>query len=77
MTMNDMQTFLQRFQQIMKNPAQYVMQNYGIDSSIANDPDTIIQKFMREGRLSQAQYNYARSMAMQMQNNPMFSQFFK
>lgn len=77
MTMNDMQTFMQRFQKMKQNPAQYVMQNYGIDSSIANNPDAIIQKYMREGRLSQAQYNYARQMAMQMQNNPMFSQFFK
>lgn len=77
MTMNDMQTFMQGFQKIKQNPAQYVMQNYGIDSSIANNPDAIIQKFMREGRLSQAQYNYARQMVMQMQNNPMFSQFFK
>lgn len=77
MTMNDMQTFMQRFQKMKQNPAQYVMQNYGIDSSIANNPDAIIQKFMREGRLSQSQYNYARQMAMQMQNNPMFSQFFK
>jgi hypothetical protein len=75
--MNDMQTFMQRFQKMKQNPAQYVMQNYGIDSSIANNPDAIIRKFMREGKLSQAQYNYAYQMAMQMQNNPMFSQFFK
>lgn len=77
MTMNDMQTFMQGFQLMKQNPAQYVMQRYGIDSSIANDPNAIIQKLMREGRLSQAQYNSARQMAMQMQNNPMFSQFFK
>lgn len=69
--------FIQQFQQFMKNPSQFMMQNFGINQNIANDPDAIINQMMREGRISQNQYNSARQMAQQMRNNPMFSNFFK
>lgn len=63
------------FGRFRSNPAEYMMNKYGIDKSIANDPDAIIQKMMQEGRLSQQQYNQARQMASQFQNSPMFRNF--
>lgn len=71
------QNFMNGFRQMAANPAQYVMSNYGISQDIANDPNAIIQKMMQEGKISQQQYNSARQAASQIQNNPMFRQFFK
>ena len=65
------------FKEMANNPAQYVMNRYGISQDIANDPNAIIQKLMNEGKISQAQINSARNMAQQIQNNPMFRQFMK
>jgi len=71
------QNFMNGFRQMASNPAQYVMSHYGISQDIANDPDAIIQKMMQEGRITQEQYNRARQIAPQIQNNPMFKQLFK
>ena len=72
-----MQNFMNDFQKMAINPAQYVMDRAGIPKDIANNPDAIIQKMMQEGKLSQAQYNAARQAAQRIQNNPMFRQLFK
>ena len=71
------QNFMTGFKEMANNPAQYVMNRYGISQDIANDPNAIIQKLMNEGKISQAQINSARNMAQQIQNNPMFRQFMK
>lgn len=71
------QNFVSQFRQVMSNPQQYVMQNLGIPQEIANNPDAIMQKMMKEGRVSQQQYNAARRAAQQIQNNPMFGQLMK
>lgn len=71
------QNFISVFKQAMTNPAQYVMKNYGISEDIANDPDAIIQNLMKSGKLSQQQYNQARQMAAQIQQNPMFGKMMK
>ena len=71
------QNFMSGFQQMMNNPQQYVMSRMGIPQNIANNPNAIIQKMMSEGRISQQQYNAAKSAAQKIQNNPMFNQFFK
>lgn len=68
------QSFMNSFKQLASNPAQYVMQRYGISQDIAGNPDAIIQKMMSEGRISQAQYNAARQAAAKIQNNPLFQQ---
>lgn len=68
------QNFMNGFQQMMCNPAQYMMQRYGIPKEIANDPNAIIQNLMSNGKLSQEQYNAARQAASRIQNNPMFNQ---
>ena len=74
---NNFQTFMNQFKQLAANPAQYVMNHYGISQDIANDPDAIIQKMMQEGKITQDQYNQARQAASQIKNNPLFSQMMK
>lgn len=72
---NNFQNFMGGFMEMMKNPAQYVMQRFGISQDIANNPNAIIQKLMSDGKVSQQQYEAARQAAAQMQNNPMFNQY--
>lgn len=69
------QNFMNGFKQMAANPAQYVMQNFGVSQDIANNPNAIIQKLMSEGRVSQAQFNAAQQAASRIQNNPMFNMF--
>ena len=71
------QQFMNGFQQMAANPAQYVMKNYGIPENIASNPDAIMQQLMNSGKVSQSQYNSARRMAAAIQNNPMFSRMMK
>lgn len=68
------QNFINSFRQLANNPAQYVTQRMGIPQEMAHDPDAIVQQWMSEGKVSQAQYNAARKAASQIQNNPMFTQ---
>ena len=73
----NMQALMNTFQQLASNPAQYAMTQWGIPQNIANNPNAILQQLMSSGRISQAQYNQARQMASQMQNNPFFKQFMR
>ena len=72
-----MQALMNTFQQLASNPAQYAMTQWGIPQNIANNPNAILLQLMSSGRISQAQYNQARQMASQMQNNPFFKQFMR
>jgi len=72
--MINIQQFMSSFSEMMKDPKQYVIKNMGISEDIADDPNKIIQKMMNDGKITQEQYNSARNMAMQIQNNPMFRQ---
>ena len=72
--MINIQQFMSSFSEIMKDPKQYVIKNMGISEDMADDPNKIIQKMMNDGKITQEQYNSARNMAMQIQNNPMFRQ---
>jgi cell fate (sporulation/competence/biofilm development) regulator YlbF (YheA/YmcA/DUF963 family) len=74
---NDFQNFISNFSQLAADPAKYAMSHFGVSQNIANNPDAIIQQMMASGRISQAQYNSARQMASQIQNNPMFKQLFR
>jgi replicative DNA helicase len=65
------------FRQFAANPAQHMMQKYGISQDIANNPNAIIQQMMSSGRISQEQYNAARNAAQRIQSNPMFGQFMR
>ena len=59
------------FQEMIRNPKEYAMKKYGLSES---DPNAVIQKLMSEGKITQEQYNMARSEALKLQNNPMFRQ---
>lgn len=67
--------FMNGFRQLANNPTQYAMQRMGIPQEMANNPDAIIQQWMSEGKVSQAQYNQARQIAPQIQNHPLFKKF--
>ena len=73
--MNNLQ-LLQQFRNFSQNPSQYVIQQFGIDPKIANNPNAIVQSLMQQGRISQAQYNNARQTANQLSQNPYFSNLF-
>lgn len=75
--MMNMQNLMSTFQQLASNPAQFAMSQWGIPQNIANNPNAILQQLMSSGRVSQAQYNQARQMASQMQNNPFFKQIIR
>ena len=74
MTNNNMFGQLATF---LRNPSQFVQNQMGISGQLSNNPDAIIERMMAEGRISQAQYNQARQMARQIQNNPAFMNMFK
>ena len=65
------------FQQFMSNPQKFVMSQMGIPEEFAGDPNKAIQHLMNTGRINQAQYNAARMQAPQIQNSPMFQNYFK
>lgn len=65
------QNFMSNFQQMAKNPVEYMMKNYGINLSNPND---IIQQVMSSGKLTQEQYNAAKQAASKIQSNPLFNQ---
>lgn len=74
--MMNMQNLFQAYTQLMQNPSQF-LQKLNIPVEYANDPNAAIQHLMKTGRISQEQYNNANNQFKQMQNNPMFKQFFK
>lgn len=74
--MMNIQGLFQAYTQLMQNPSQF-LQKLNIPVEYANDPNSAIQHLMKTGRVSQEQYNNANNQLKQMQNNPMFKQFFK
>ena len=73
--MMNMQNLFQAYTQLMQNPSQF-LQKLNIPVEYANDPNAAIQHLMKTGRISQADYNNANNQLKQMQNNPLFKQFF-
>jgi hypothetical protein len=72
-----LQAMLGRFRNFMGNPMQFLAQNrLNIPPNVGNDPQSIMQYLMNSGQLSQEQYNWAASMAKQIENNPQFMQMF-
>ena len=74
---DNIQNFVNDFNQLMSNPTQFVMKHCGVSANIANDPDAIIQQTMQSGKIRQDQYNAAWKAAMQIQNNPLFRRLVK
>jgi cell fate (sporulation/competence/biofilm development) regulator YlbF (YheA/YmcA/DUF963 family) len=73
-----MQNSLGGFQQFMGNPIQFMAsKKINIPQEYMNNPDDAIQYLMNTGKITQQDYNKANQLAKQIQNNPMFKQFFK
>ncbi len=70
-----MQGLFSQFQSFRGNPMQMFMQKkMKIPQNIQNNPQQIIQHMMDNGTISQEQFNAAKQMAQQVQENPMFRQ---
>jgi hypothetical protein len=63
------------YSQLLSNPNQ-VLQQLNIPQEYANNPQGAIQYLMNNGRISQEQYNNANNQLKQLQNNPLFRQYF-
>ena len=63
------------YSQLMQNPNQF-LQRMNIPVEYSNDPQGAIQYLMNNGKITQADYNNANDQLKQLQNNPMFKQFF-
>ena len=66
---------LDAYSQLMQNPNQ-ILQKMNIPNEYANNPQGAIQYLMNNGRITQEQYNNANNQLKQLQNNPLFKQFF-
>lgn len=73
--MTNIKNLFQAYTQLMQNPSQF-LQKLNIPVEYANDPNAAIQHLMKTGRISQADYNNANNQLKQMQNNPLFKQYF-
>lgn len=62
----NVQGIMQGFQNFMQNRGQFFGQS-GLPQNMQNDPNAIIQQMMNKGSISQQQYNFAQSMAQQIQ----------
>lgn len=71
-----MNNLFNQFQTFMQNPMSFISK-LNIPQQYMNNPNDVIQYLMNTGRLSQEQYNQAVSKAKELENNPMFKQFFK
>jgi len=66
---------LQAYTQLRQNPSQMLSQ-LGIPQEYSSNPQGAIQYLMNSGKVSQEQFNNANNQLKQLQNNPMFKQFF-
>ena len=73
--MMNIQALFQAYTQLKQNPNQ-ILQQLNIPMEYANNPQGAIQYMMNNGKISQSQFNAANSQLKQLQNNPMFKQFF-
>lgn len=63
------------YSQLMQNPTQ-MLQKMNIPTEYVNNPQGAIQYLMNTGKITQDQYNSANNQLKQLQNNPMFKQYF-
>lgn len=69
-----MSNILAIFNKLTSNPTQTLLESgLNIPANIANNPQSIVQHLLNTGQITQDQVNSA----MQMRNNPMFSNLFK
>ena len=73
--MIDMKVLFNAYTQLRQNPSQF-LQKYGIPQQFTGSSQDAIQYLMNNGKITQSQYNDANNQLKQLQNNPMFKQFF-
>lgn len=73
--MMDIRSLFQAYAQLRQNPSQF-LQKFNIPQEYMNNPQGAIQYLMNNGKISQEQFNNANNQLKQMQDNPMFRQFF-
>ncbi len=73
--MLNIQALFQAYTQLRQNPNQ-ILASMNIPEQFRNDPNGAIQYLMNNGKISQQQYNDANNRLKQLQNNPLFRQFF-
>lgn len=73
--MIDMKALFNAYTQLRQNPSQF-LQKYGIPQQFTGSSQDAIQYLMNNGKITQSQYNDANNQLKQLQNNPMFKQFF-
>lgn len=73
--MMDIRSLFQAYTQLRQNPSQF-LQKFNIPQEYLSNPQGAIQYLMNNGKISQEQFNNASSQLKQMQDNPMFKQFF-
>lgn len=71
----DIRSLFQAYAQLRQNPSQF-LQKFNIPQEYMNNPQGAIQYLMNNGKISQEQFNNANNQLKQMQDNPMFRQFF-
>ena len=73
--MMNMKALFEAYTQLMQNPTQ-ILQKLNIPQEYANNPEGAIQYLMNNGKITQQQYNNANNQLKQLQNNPLFKQYF-
>ena len=61
------------YTQLKQNPSQFL----GIPQEYTKSSNDAIQYLMNSGKISQDQFNNANNQLKQLQNNPLFKQYFK
>ncbi len=74
--MMNVKALFEAYTQLMQNPTQ-MLQKLNIPQEYASNPQGAIQYLMNTGKISQEQYNMANNQLKQLQNNPLFRQYFK
>lgn len=75
MNMMNIQALLQAYTQLKQNPNQ-ILASMNIPEQYRSNPNDAIQYLMNNGKISQQMYNNANNQLKQLQNNPLFRQFF-
>ena len=73
--MMNMKALFEAYTQLIQNPTQ-ILQKLNIPQEYANNPEGAIQYLMNNGKITQQQYNNANNQLKQLQNNPLFKQYF-
>ena len=73
--MINIQALFNAYTQFKQNPDK-VFQQLNIPNEYRNSPQGAIQYLMNNGKITQEMYNNANNQLRQLQNNPMFKQYF-